>query len=117
MFQASGSRTYCKLGLKFQRETYNTAFIHNLLFQIICEMWLTDVISELPLISFFRSAIAPIGTGPLHYRGVTITLRRAPLYEQSALCRDQNTHKRETSMPRRIRIPQSQQVSCRRSTS
>jgi hypothetical protein len=68
-------------------------------------------------------ATAPGGLGPPHYRGFTITLRhttlgRTPLDEWSARRTDlyltrHNTHKRQTSMPRRVSNPQSQQAIAR----
>jgi hypothetical protein len=58
---------------------------------------------------FFNGATGSSGPGPPHCRGFTITLRhttlrRTPLDEWSARCRDlylttHNTHKRQTSIP------------------
>jgi len=58
---------------------------------------------------FFHASTAPSGSGPPHYRGLTITLRhtklcRTPVDEGSTSRRDlylttHNTHTRQTSMP------------------
>jgi hypothetical protein len=75
---------------------------------------------------FFHGATVPGQPGPPHYLGFTITLRhatfsRTPLDEWSAWRRNlylttHNTHKRQTSMPRRYSNPQSQHGSSRRPT-
>ena len=67
------------------------------------------LVSRIVLIFLVHGATAPIGPGPPHYLGFTITLRhttlsRTPLDEWSDRRRDlylktHNTHKRQTSMP------------------
>ena len=53
---------------------------------------------------FFTWFNSPLGPGPPHYQGFTITLGKTPLDEGSARRRDlslttHNTHMRQTSMP------------------
>jgi hypothetical protein len=78
------------------------------------------------LLFFSHGATAPSGPGPPHCRGFTVTFRhttlgRTSLNAWSFRRRDlylttHNTHKRQTSVPRRDSNPQSQQPSGRRPT-
>jgi len=77
-------------------------------------------------VSFYYGATTANGPGPPHFWGFTITFRhttlgRTPLDEWPARHRGlylttHNTHKRQTSMPRRDSNPQSQQASGRKPT-
>jgi hypothetical protein len=105
-------------------ETRKTNYM---LFYVLNSVHFYVRVNRLFFLFFYHDAKTPSGPRPPHYRGFMFTLRhttlgRTPVDESSARRTDlyltiHNTHKRETSMPRRDSNPQSQQSSGRRPTS